>query len=199
MSATPKVYPILLAAGPSLWLGGRRSIAEFGGRNAFEIAMENCAGLARPVIVLGHQAAFFAAHIPAGAKIVVNRKWRLGQLGSLLAGLEHVPRNAAFLLYPADHVFLSPQVIRQIVRAFRRRKQGQEIFMPWFKKRSGHPVIFSAKIRQELEHARTARDVAYRDAQRIRHVPVRTTAIWKEFNEEAIRVRLVSDARIKES
>ncbi len=185
MSATPRIYPILLAAGPSPRLGGGRSIAKFDGRNAIQIAMENCTGLARPVVVLGHQAAFFARHVPAGAKVVVNRKWRVGQLGSLLAGLQHVPRNAAFLLYPVDHAFLTPHVIRQIVRAYERRKQGQEIFMPRFKGRSGHPVIISAKVRPELDHARTAREVVYRDARRIRHVPVRTRVIWKEFEAPA--------------
>jgi CTP:molybdopterin cytidylyltransferase MocA len=182
MRNSPKPHPILLAAGPSPRLGFSESLAKFGGRNAIEIAVENCAGLPKPVVVLGHRAASLARHVPQNAKIVVNKNWRSGQLGSLLAGLRDVPLEAEFLLYPVDHVFLTPQVICCLVRALEKAKKEQKIFMPRFKGHPGHPVIFSAEMRHELQNARTAREVVYRDPRRICYVSVRTPAIWKDLH-----------------
>ncbi|MGH9684256.1 MAG: nucleotidyltransferase family protein [Candidatus Acidiferrales bacterium] len=182
MSSAHKPYPVLLAAGPSSRLGSPKSPELFHGKNAVEIAIENCAGLSTPVVVLGYQATSFARRVPRGAKIVVNKKWRAGQLGSLLAGLRHIPSYATFLLYPVDHIFLKPEVIRRLLRAFERRKQYQQIFMPRFQGRPGHPVIFCAQVRRELELAETARDVVYRNPGRVCYVPVRTPAIWKGFD-----------------
>jgi CTP:molybdopterin cytidylyltransferase MocA len=182
MTNTRKPYPILLAAGPSSRLGSPKSPTLFRGKNAIEIAIENCDGLPAPVVVLGYQAASFVRRVPHDIKIAVNRKWRAGHVGSLLAGLRHIPSHAAFLLYPVDHIFLGPEVIRRLLRAFEGRKQYQQIFMPRFQGRSGHPVIFCVQIRRELELAGTARDAVYRNPSRVCYVPVRTPAIWKDFD-----------------
>ncbi len=182
---TPNLYPILLAAGPSPRLGYPKRLSDFGGKKAIEIAVENCAGLRNPIVVLGYRASALRARVPRGVRIVINRKWRLGQLSSLLVGLRRVPRNAAFMLYPVDHVFLTPQLIRRLVRAFLTKRQRQTVVMPRCGGRAGHPVIFSAVMRQELRHARTAREVVYRERQRIRYVSVKTPAIWKDFDTPA--------------
>ncbi|MGH9704427.1 MAG: nucleotidyltransferase family protein [Candidatus Acidiferrales bacterium] len=178
---TPDIYPILLAAGPSPRIAIRGAVVAFGGRNAFEIAVENCQGLAKPIVVLGHHAAKLEKLVPSNTRILLNHQWHAGQLSSLLAGLRHVPRNAAFMLYPVDHVFLTSTLIRRLVRAFARRKRGQEILMPRFHGRAGHPVIFSARIRGELRSAPTARDVVYRDPRRVFFLSVRSPAIWRDF------------------
>jgi CTP:molybdopterin cytidylyltransferase MocA len=178
---TPNIYPILLAAGPSPRLEFPKALAAFGGKNALEIAAGNCAGLLEPIVVLGYHADKLRKAVPHGAGIVINRGWRAGQLSSLLAALRHVPRAAAFMLYPVDHVFLTPALIHRLVRAFEKRKKGQEILMPRFKGRAGHPVIFSARVREELRHAPTARDVVYRDPRRVFFLPVRTPAIWRDY------------------
>ena len=178
---TPIIYPILLAAGPSSRIATRGAVVAFEGRNAFEIAVENCRGLARPIVVLGYRAAKLRKFVPPNARIVLNRRWQTGQLSSLLTALRHVPRNAAFVLYPVDHVFLTPSLIQRLVRAFARRKRGQEILMPRFHGRAGHPVVFSARIRGELRSVTTARDVVYRNPHRVFFLSVRSPAIWRDF------------------
>lgn len=180
MRAT-NVYPVILAAGPSI-----RRLFRAGGspttglENPFEIALSNCAGMHNPILVLGCDATRLAGYAPPNVKLVVNRNWRAGQLSSLLAGLRRVPRAAAFMLYPVDLTHLSPAIIDQILRGFAHRCRGKEIVMPRYKGRGGHPVIFSASLRQELHHAATARDVVYGDPRRLAFVPVRTPAIWKD-------------------
>jgi CTP:molybdopterin cytidylyltransferase MocA len=177
----PCIYPVLLAAGSSTRLGDPELRTRLGGRNALEVAVENCIDLQQPIVVLGYQAATFSKLVPSSARLVINRRWRSGQLGSLLAGLQLVPRDAAFLLYPADLFFLTRGLVRGLVLAFKRRTKNQEIIMPQHRGRAGHPVIFSPAVRDELGKAATARDVVYRKRSRLLLVSVDTPAIWKEY------------------
>ena len=177
----PDIYPILLAAGPSPRIELRSVTVTFGGKTALEIAVGNCAGLVEPIIVLGYHADKLRKFAPRNSRIVLNRGWQAGQLSSLLAALRRVPRSAAFMLYPVDNVYLTPAIIRRLVRAFAKKKKGQEILMPRFQGRAGHPVIFSAETREELRRAPTARDVVYRDPRRAFFLPVRTPAIWRDY------------------
>ncbi len=181
----PRIVPIILAAGPSPRLGLPKALVRFGRKTAVEIAVENCAGLARPVVVLGHQAARVCRSVPRSARIVVNHDWRTGQLSSVLAGLRCVPRNAAFLIYPVDHPLLTRSLLRPLVAAFLSRGERVKIVMPRFRGRAGHPVILALELCSELRRARTAREVVYRDLRRIRYVNVRTAAIWEDFDSPA--------------
>ena len=177
----PCIYPVLLAAGPSTSLGDPELRTRLGGRNPLEVAVENCIDLQPPIVVLGYQAASFSKMVPSSARLVVNRRWRSGQLGSLLAGLRLVPRDAPFLLYPADLFFLTRGLVQELALAFERRAKNQQIVMPQHQGRAGHPVIFSPAVRDELGKAATARDVVYRKPSRLLLVPVETPAIWKEY------------------
>ena len=179
------IHPIILAAGDSRRLDVPKPLARFGDRTALEIALANCAGLMTPVVVLGCQAARIRPAIPRGVRVVENRRWRQGQLVSLLAGLRRVPGKDAFLLYPVDYPLLTPRVIRRLVEGFRERQAKQTIVVPVFRRRPGHPVIFAPEIRMELRRAGTARDVVHRNKDRVMLVSARTPAIWRSFNSPA--------------
>ena len=179
------VVPIILAAGASPRLGFPKALARCGGRTAIEIALENCSALAAPVLVLGSDAEQVRAALPSGACIVVNQEWRAGQLSSLLAGLEQVPAASDFMLYLVDYPLLTPAVMAQIVEGFEQRAPEQSIAAPIFRRRGGHPVIFAAQLRCELQRAGSARDVVYRDAARVKYVPVGTDAIWRDLESIA--------------
>lgn len=176
-----KIVPILLAAGSSKRLGIPRPLAVFGRRTALEIAVANCRGLERPVLVLGCDAAAIHPRVPRGVRVVFNRRWRSGQLGSLLCALRHVPAGAAFLLYPVDQPLLRRRTIGKLVRAFRTRRPHQEIVLPRKGKETGHPILVAARVRREFRKARTAREVIYRDRERIREVAMRTMDIFVDF------------------
>ncbi|HVB07776.1 MAG TPA: nucleotidyltransferase family protein [Candidatus Acidoferrales bacterium] len=185
-----KIFPILLAAGKPPRLPFPKALAEFAGSTAIEIAVKNCQGLERPIVVLGYRAGRLRRAIRCPARFTVNRKWRTGQLSSLLAGLRKVPRDGALLIYPVDLVFLTPGTIRGLVAAFRRRTARQAIVMPVCRRRDGHPVILAPELRRELRSAKTAREVVNRDARRIKRVRVQTFAIWKDFDTPASYARL---------
>jgi 7,8-didemethyl-8-hydroxy-5-deazariboflavin synthase CofG subunit len=178
------IVPIVLAAGASD-LGFPKALALFGGRTALEIAVENCAALEAPVVVLGSDAERVREFVPPGARIVVNANWREGQMSSLQAALAEIAPGADFMLYPVDYPLLTRQVIERLAAAFRARSTGQAIVIPKCKNRGGHPVIFASELRAEVEQSQTARDIVYRDAARVRVVPVATDAIWRDLDSPA--------------
>lgn len=179
------IVPVILAAGRSSGRNFLKPLARFGDKTALHIAIENCAGLPRPVIVLGHRAAQVRRATPRGVGVVVNRRWRAGQLRSLLCGLRRVPAGAAFMLYPVDYPLLTRRVVQRLVAGFRSRRAGIEMVAPVFRRRPGHPVVFSSVIRAELRRAHTAKEVVFRDRSRLRLVPVGTAAIWQDFRSPA--------------
>ena len=180
-----RVYPIILAAGNAARLGFPQALARFGKQTALEIAVQNCAGLARSIVVLGCRARELRAAVPHGARAVIHRGWRAGQLSSLLAGLRHVPRNMPFLLYPVDYPLLTPAVLAQLLRAFAGASPQHTVFLPAYGRRKGHPVLFSPEMREELRRARTAHHVVEADPGRVQTVPVRTAAIVWDFDSPA--------------
>lgn len=185
MKKAGSVVPVILAAGACSRLDFPQALARFGNRTAVEIAVGNCAGLPPPVVVLGSQAKRIRPAVPRPAQVVVNRRWRAGQLSSLLTGLRRLPREAAFLLYPVDYPLLTRALVRRLVHAYRTRRPPCQIVAPAFRRRPGHPVIFSPELRGEFERARTAKEVLYRDSRRVRLLPVATAAVHQDFHDSA--------------
>ncbi|MGB7023749.1 MAG: NTP transferase domain-containing protein [Candidatus Acidiferrales bacterium] len=177
----PRIFPILLAAGKPSRPGVQNAPINLSGRTRLQIAVENCADLERPIVVLGFESEQLRHTVPANARIVGNPRWRAGQLSSLLAGLRKVPPDGAFLLYPTDLVFLTRPLIRRLAAAFLRCTKHQKLVMPVHHGRDGHPVVFAAELRGELADSQTARDVVYRDPRRIKRVRVSTSAIWRDM------------------
>ena len=179
----PRIFPILLAAGKPSRPNVQNASIHLTGRTPLLIAVENCADIERPIVVLGFKSEQLRHAVPANARIVINHNWRTGQLSSLLAGLRKIPPDSAFLLYPTDLAFLTRPVIRKLAAAFLRCTKHQKIVMPVYRGRDGHPVIFAAELRRELARSQTARDVVYRDPRRIKRVRVSTSAIWKDHGK----------------
>jgi len=179
------VIPIILAAGSAERLGYPQALARFGDLSALNIAVNNCAGLGKPVVVLGYAVRRILPAVPRGVKVVVHRGWRAGQMSSLRAGLRMVPKRGSFLMYPVDYPLLTGRLIRRLVSAFKRRPAGHAIVVPVYRGRRGHPVLFSWSIRSELAHAHSAREVVEKDLGRVKAVEVSTPAIWQDFDTPA--------------
>lgn len=175
------IVPVILAAGSSQGLGFSKPLARFGARTALDIAVANCGGLERPIVVLGSDANKVRAFVPRRAVVATNRRWRSGQLSSLLCALRRVPDGAAILLYPVDHPLLNRSIVSRLVRAYRTRRAHQSIVMPRYHGHAGHPVIFAPEVLPEFKAAKTAREVTYRNPSRIRFVTVSTPAVCTDF------------------
>jgi CTP:molybdopterin cytidylyltransferase MocA len=182
MRKREKIIPIILAAGSSPALPFPKALAPFGRKTALEIAVQNCSFLGRTLVVLGSDAEQISPRVPKSAHVVINPRWREGQLSSLQTALQNIGPGDAFLIYPVDHALLKRRTVEQLVRAFRARPKSQEIVMPRHKSAYGHPVIVSAAVRPEFFKALTAREVIYRIPERIRVLNVRTSSIFEDFS-----------------
>jgi CTP:molybdopterin cytidylyltransferase MocA len=189
MTERTNIVPIILAAGSSKNLGMPKALARFGKETALFIAVENCLGLERPIVVLGCDAKLVRPGVPRPARIVVNPNWCEGQLSSLLCALDCVDSTAAVLVYPVDHPLVEKRTVKQMVSEFRRRKSTEEIVMPRHRGRYGHPIILSPALRNELLTARTAREAVYRIPERIRVFNAKTSAIYEDFDTPETYVR----------
>ena len=192
MRKRENIIPIILAAGSSHALPFPKALARFGQQTALQIAVENCSFLDRTLVVLGSDAKRILPTVPKSAEVVINRRWREGQLSSLQAALRSIDSDAAILIYPVDLALLRQNTLEQLVRAFRTRSASQEIVMPRHKGAYGHPVIISAAVRPEFFATPTAREVIYRVPERIRALNVRTGSIVEDFDtmqsyEECLR------------
>ena len=186
MNRKRKISPIILAAGDSPQLEIPKPLALFGERTTLQIALDNCEHLRKPVVVLGSEASRIQRALPPQTlrkcKIVINRRWRTGQLSSLLTGLQHVPQGNPFLLYPVDYPLLTKELLDRLAKEYEKRYEKHLIVSPTFRRREGHPVIFAPKMRAEIFDAETAREVVQRERKRVKLVAVGTTAIWTSFN-----------------
>lgn len=182
MKKNERIAPIILAAGSSEQLGMPKALANFGGTTAVRIAVKNCAGYERPIVVLGCDAEQVLPGIPRQAKAAINTRWREGQLGSLLCALEQVAADAALLVYPVDHPLLLKRDVSRLVREYRRRGPAEEIVMPRHAGKYGHPILLSPALRSELARAKTTREVVYRIAERLRVFEAGTSAIYEDFH-----------------
>ena len=182
MRKREEIIPIILAAGSSRALPFPKPLALFGRKTALDIAVENCAFASNILVVLGADAQRILPAVPKSAEVVINRKWRAGQLSSLQAALKRIPPDVAFLLYPVDHALITRKIVAQLVRTFHARSTSEEIVMPQHKNTDGHPVIVGAAVRPEFFQAVTAREVIYKAPDRIRLLKVRSDSILEDFD-----------------
>lgn len=185
MTKTAPIVPVILAAGSSPGLPFPKPLARFGARTALGIAVGNCRGLARAVVVLGCEALAIRPAVPRGVRVVLNRRWRLGQLSSLVSAFRLIPERGAFLIYPVDQPLLDSRLIRVLVREFRARRGREKIVAPEYRGELGHPVIVSMELADEFRRAKTAREVIYRDSARVRIVRTKSPAVSLEFSDPA--------------
>ena len=177
-----EIVPIILAAGSSKHLDFPKALAKFGEKTALQLAIDNCIGLSRAIVVLGSEAQKVRPAVPKGARVVFNRHWREGQINSLRCSLRHIPATAAFMIYPVDHCLLRKRTVQALVRAFRNREENKQIVTPQRQGRLGHPIIVASAIRREFFTAETARDIVYRDPGRNLLIPMRTSSIYEDFD-----------------
>jgi len=143
----------------------------FGGKTALAIAIENCAGLERPLLVLGCDAPRVRRAVPRAAQLYgIVAGGGPDQLAAARAKTNSC--GCRFLIYPVDHPLLKRKTIQQFVRAFRTREESQEIVIPRHEVLR-HPPSYR-KLRREFFKSKTARDVIYRLPSRVRVIEVQT-------------------------
>ena len=148
------ISAILLAAGESKRMGGLKQLMllGLGEKTILEHSIENLLSsrVNEVIVVLGYEAERVAERIAdRPVRIVVNPAYREGMSASIARGVELVDDRArAIMLALADQPFIDCHIIDCLIDEFDTNNKG--IVVPVYKGRSGHPVIFNAKYKEEL-------------------------------------------------
>lgn len=151
-----RIAGIILAAGESSRMGEDKALLSWTNKTFLEhlLAAVKNSGVRLVRVVLGANAEEVQKKIQFGAaEVVVNPDWRKGQLSSLNAALVTLPRSLveAALVCLVDHPGISSRLLQTLIREF--QQSGKLIVMPNYRGKRGHPVVFSAKLFDELRAA----------------------------------------------
>ena len=148
------ISAILLAAGESKRMGELKQLMllGLGGKTILEHSIDNLLSsrVSEVIVVLGYEAEAVAEKIAnRPVKIAINSAYREGMSTSIVRGLDLVDDRArAVMLALADQPFIDCQIINRLIDEFDTHNKG--IVVPVYKGRSGHPIIFDMKYKDEL-------------------------------------------------
>ena len=146
------ISAILTAAGESSRMGEPKPLLPWRGTTLIQHQVDALleAGVVEIAAVLGHRAETIAPYAcRPGVRVVVNPDYRLGKTTSILAGLRAVDSSAAGILLLAVDQPRTAEIIAATIRAH--NDDNALLTSPWYRGRGGHPLIFSSRLRDELE------------------------------------------------
>jgi molybdenum cofactor cytidylyltransferase len=162
----------------------------------YQIASLIEAGVFQVIVVLGHEHEAIAPQASGDrVNIVVNTAYRQGKATSVRAGLTAVDTAATDILLLAVDQPRTPEIISAVIESH----IGDDalITSPRYAGRGGHPLIFSAQLRDELEtiteESQGVREVFRAHADEVNEVAMDNPMIRLDINdqeayEEALRL-----------
>ena len=196
----PPIAGVVLAAGASSRMGADKALLRWGERTFLEhlLAVLRAAGAEPLRAVVGGNAAAVEKAVRLGpGELVTNINWERGQLSSLIAGLDSLPRECkGALICLVDHPCVSSKLLRALMESFRATRRA--IVMPTFQGRRGHPVLFAASLFDELRAAppiQGARYVVHQHAADILVVPTEEEGIVLNTNDAAAYEKILQMSR----
>jgi molybdenum cofactor cytidylyltransferase len=167
---------VILSGGQSSRMGSPKALLRFQGKTFLEhlVAVTTHAQISVRRIVLGSDAGLITQAVALHpSDIVSNPDWPLGQLSSIHSALRSLPPGTdGILLCLVDHPLVSGELVDQLITVFYATRKS--IVLPVCDGRRGHPVIFSAKLYEELLAApvdQGARAVVWAHTQDLVEVP----------------------------
>ena len=145
------VSAVLTAAGLSSRMGRPKPLLAWRGETLVESQIRALleGGADEVVVVLGHRADEIAPRVEAaGARAVVNPRYRDGRASSIKAGLSAVSESAAHILTLGVDQPRTASIISSVVESH--LSSDALITSPRVGGRGGHPLIFSARLLPEL-------------------------------------------------
>ncbi len=160
---TEQVEAVILAAGLSSRSERYKMALPLGGKTVIEHSIAGLyASVSRIVVVVGWQAEVVQELLAAYNKVecVLNHSYTEGMYSSVRAGVSQI-RASRFFLQPGDIPLVSAKVYQQLLTT----PPSQDIVIPTFGGRKGHPMLLSSRLIPEILSApatATLRDVVAR-------------------------------------
>ena len=147
-----RISAILTAAGESTRMGRPKPLLDWHGVSLVRFQIDSLldAGVHEVVVVLGHESNLVARHVPGdGVRSVVNANYKHGKTTSVLRGILSADPAATDLLLLAVDQPRPTWVVKRVIESHIER--DALITSPRYEGRGGHPLLFSATLRGELE------------------------------------------------
>jgi CTP:molybdopterin cytidylyltransferase MocA len=152
------ISSIVLAAGMSTRMGQPKSLLDWGGEPllAYQIKQLKEAGVDEVVVVLGYQADDIHRKIgKLPCRVMLNARYHAGRAGSLRIGAKAVNRDAeAIVILSVDQ----PRPATLIRKLLDSHIATNAATRPSFDGHTGHPVVVSGRLREELMNATDEND-----------------------------------------
>jgi len=148
----PLFSAILTAAGESTRMGRPKPLLPWHGVPLveYQVASLSEAGVAEVIVVLGHRHELVVPHVRGpGVRHVLNPDYRQGKTTSIKTGLRHVDSGATGILLLAVDQPRPPGIIAAVIAAH--IQNDGLITSPRYRGHGGHPLLFSARLRDELQ------------------------------------------------
>ncbi len=143
---------VILSGGASRRMGAPKALLPYQGGTFLEhlLRVTDHPRIGWRRVVLGADAAAIAESVELPAdEVVINENWEDGQLSSIQAGVRSLPAGTdGMLLCMIDHPLIRRELVGTLVERF--DESGKAIVLPFYKGRRGHPVIFAARLYEEL-------------------------------------------------
>ena len=143
---------VILSGGASRRMGAPKALLPYQGGTFLEhlLKVTDHPRIGWRRVVLGADAAAIAERVELPAdEVVMNENWKDGQLSSIQAGVRSLPAGTdGMLLCLIDHPLICSELVGALVERF--YESGKPVVLPVYKGRRGHPVIFAARLYEEL-------------------------------------------------
>jgi molybdenum cofactor cytidylyltransferase len=187
LNAMKEVWAIVLAAGESKRMKVPKMLLPFNGKTMIEKVIENVirSEVFRTLVVLGSKRDEILgsiSHLPVNH--CYNGEYTKGMLSSIQCGFKNLPASFdAVLVFPGDQPFIEPEVINQIIVAY--RETGKGIIIPVHRKKRGHPILISNRYRDEinsLEENEGLRSLSKMHQKDVFEIRTNSPGILKDFD-----------------
>ena len=179
---------VILSGGASRRMGSPKALLPYQGRpfleHLLDVAKHRSIGVRR--VVLGLDADTISAQVAlAPEEVVINKEWERGQLSSIQAAIHSLPAGTdGLLLCPVDHPLISASLVDELIDAFEKTRSA--VVLPLYRGRRGHPVIFAARLYEELLNApeeKGARAVVWAHPEEVSEVPTNEEGCVLNLND----------------
>jgi molybdenum cofactor cytidylyltransferase len=178
------ISAIVLAAGKSERMGTPKALLSLRGKTFLENILDaiSRSSVGHIVVVVGHHKNEIEPYVRPPAKLVFNPIYEQGMITSLQAGIRVLPADtSAALLFLVDHPVVESETIEQLIL----HQQPDRIVAPTYKQRRGHPVLFGAKILEEilmLSPDEGANIVVRKDPGRVVHIAIDSPGVLADID-----------------
>lgn len=146
------ITAIITAAGESTRMGRSKALLLWHGVTLINYQASSLlsGGVANVVVVIGHEAdqIDLCPRVP-GVQYVVNSDYRKGRSTSILTGLSRVESSTMGIMLLGVDQPRPPEIVTKVLQYHKANKAL--ITSPRYKGRGGHPLVFAASLRSELE------------------------------------------------